>query len=388
MTEDKMTGPLTLLAVGDVIVNRERPESLFGDGPGSVAEILRSGDITFGNCETPYAEPELWARAPNARFALGSHPANSTALRRSAGFDVMSFANNHHLDQGERAFLRTIDLLESEGIRVCGAGANIHEARKPAIIEHKGTRVGFLAYVSVVPAGYEAAESKPGGAPLRALTYYEQDDYQPGTPPHIHTFANQDDLSSMISDIQKLRADVDVVVFTAHWGVHWIRAVIADYEREVARAAIDAGADIVLGHHSHILKGIDFYKGRAIFHSLGNFALDLPRLDQSPQTTPGMLKLFKKYPQVRFDPSYPSYPVYDARMTMIVKVSIDPDQGRIIRCAFRPCYVLSNSVPIPLDPGDERFDEVVTYVTEITAEAEFNTDLAVVGNEVEVTAKS
>jgi poly-gamma-glutamate capsule biosynthesis protein CapA/YwtB (metallophosphatase superfamily) len=382
-----MDGLLTLLAVGDVVVNREQPMSLFGDGPGSVSEILRQGDITFGNCETPYAEPELWAKVPHARFALGSHPTNSAVLHHSAGFDVMSFANNHHMDQGERAFLRTIELLEGEGIRVCGAGRNLEEARRPAIIEQGGVRVAFLAYSSTLPAGYEAGENKAGAAPIRALTHYEQDDYQPGTPPHIHTFANQDDLSRMVSDIQNVRGDADIVVFTAHWGVHWVRALIADYEREVARAAIDAGADLVLGHHAHVLKGIDFYKGRPIFHSMGNFAMDLPRLDQSPQTTPILLKLFKKYPHIRFDPSYPSYPIYDARMTMIVKISIDPKQGKITRCAFRPCYILPNSVPIPVEPGDPRFDEVVTYVGQITEEAGLNATFAIEGNEVEVKVK-
>ncbi len=87
-----------------------------------------------------------------------------------AGFDIMSFASNHTLDFSDEALFDTLDALRKNNIIAIGAGRNIKEARQPAIIERKGVKIGFLAYCSVVPRGFEATETKPGLAPIRATT--------------------------------------------------------------------------------------------------------------------------------------------------------------------------------------------------------------------------
>ena len=115
---------------------------------------------------------------------------------------------------------------------------------------------------------------------MRASTFYEQVDWQPGTPPRIVTLANKDDLAAMVEDIKKVRPLVDVLIMSIHWGVHHVPAVIAMYQKEVGHAAIDAGVDIILGHHAHILKAVEVYKGKVIFYSIGNFVVP-PLFDRS-----------------------------------------------------------------------------------------------------------
>ena len=99
---------------------------------------------------------------------------------------------------------------------------------------------------------------------------------QPGTPAGIRTFAHRADLDALLDSIRSARRRADVVLLSLHWGLHMVRATLADYQIEVAHAAIDAGADAILGHHPHLLKGVGFHRGRPIFYSLGNFAIEQP----------------------------------------------------------------------------------------------------------------
>lgn len=378
-----MSGDLTLIAVGDVLIDRDTPESMFE----STGEMLRSADITFGNCEVPYSETGV--RNPVARGALISHPRNVPALRTAAGFDVMSFANNHALDQGYDAFFRTLEVLRENGIEVCGAGRDPEEARQPAIIERDGVRVAFLAYCSILFLGYDADVGRPGVSPLRIHTVYEHlEEEQPGTPPVIHTYPVLDDLEAMQEDVRRAKEACDVVVFTCHWGLHMVPESIAAYERTVARAAIDAGADIVIGHHAHILKGIDTYRGKVIFHNLANFAFDLPVMTEQAPSSPRLLPLFERYKDhYGYSPDYPRYPFsVDARKTMIAKAAISG--GGITRVSFLPCHIDADNRPILLSPSDEMFGEVVEYVGRISSGAGLRSSLRVEGNEVVVEATS
>jgi poly-gamma-glutamate synthesis protein (capsule biosynthesis protein) len=130
-------------------------------------------------------------------------PAAATAIGR-AGFNVVSCAGNHCLDWGNDALLQSIANLRRANVEVIGAGDNIQAARKPAIRTlADGTRVAMLAYCSILPMGYWADERRPGCAPMRAHTLYEQIEHdQPGTPARIHTYAHADDLASMVADIR------------------------------------------------------------------------------------------------------------------------------------------------------------------------------------------
>src|SRR6185369_12708651 len=139
-----------------------------------------------------------------------------------------------------------------------------------------GTTVAFLAYSSILPQAYWADERRPGCAPMRAFTVYEQIEHdQPGTPARIHTYPHRDDLAALEADIRSAKARADLVFVSLHWGIHFVRAAIADYQRDIARAAIAAGAAAILGGHAHILKGCEIIEGKPVFHSLCNFATDL-----------------------------------------------------------------------------------------------------------------
>jgi poly-gamma-glutamate synthesis protein (capsule biosynthesis protein) len=301
---------------------------------------------------------------------MRADPKSASAIK-NAGFHVVSFASNHCMDWGSEAFFDTIHALQEQGLLVIGAGRNIEEARRPAMIECKGTRIAFLAYNSILPLGYWAEVDRPGCAPMRAMTFYEQIEHdQPGTPCRIHTFPHRGDMKTMINDIQKAKSQADVVVVSMHWGIHFVPAVIAEYQREVGHAAIDSGADLIIGHHSHILKGIEIYKGRVIFYSLSNFALEPPfAFAEGLLNDPAHKELQGLYTLQKSD--HDPMPK-DAKKTLIGKCIISNKE--IKRISVLPTYVNKNSQPEILDSNDKRFGEVVKYLEEITRDQGLDTN--------------
>jgi poly-gamma-glutamate capsule biosynthesis protein CapA/YwtB (metallophosphatase superfamily) len=368
---------LTVCAVGDVMVNRDEPATAFELS----RPVFAAADVTFGNCESTYAEQG--SRNPATRGEVRAHPSNVAGLR-DAGFDVMSFANNHHLDAGYEAFLRTLDVLHEHGIATCGAGSDLAAARQPAIVERNGARVAFLGYSSILFPGYEASSKAPGCAPLRVHTYYRQIEIeQPGSHPHIVTVPDESDVRALREDIAAAKKLADVVVFTPHWGIHFTPVVVAPYERELARIAIDAGADIVLGHHQHILKGVDVYRGKAIFHGLGNFVMDVHM--EAHAGREALQEMQDQYPEyaVGYRADYPTYPFHPlARSTVIARFTVE--DGRIARVGFVPCYINPSGQPEPLAEDHERFGEVADYMREISEGAGFDTRFEQDGGEIVV----
>ena len=354
-------------AVGDVMVKGPDPGATFA----WTRDVLRAADITFGNCEMTYSTRGV--RHPMARAEMRADPRNLDVLR-DAGFDVMSFANNHHMDSGEEAFLDTLAGLHQRGIATCGAGADLADSRRPAILERDGTRVAFLGCSSILFPGYEATDDRPGCVPLRITTAYEQVELeQPGSPPRIRTTASPGDLDHLLEDVAAARERADVVIVAPHWCLHFTPVVVAEYESAVARAVIDAGADLVLGHHQHILKPIDVYEGKVIFHGLGNFAIgggpakivSSPKLDE----------MMRQYPEYApgYRPDYPAYPFHpQARHTMIARCRIR--RKRIDEVAFVPCSINPKGQPEALGTDDPRFDAVASYVDTITAAAGFHVE--------------
>jgi poly-gamma-glutamate synthesis protein (capsule biosynthesis protein) len=276
---------------------------------------------------------------------------------------------------GQEGFLDTLDLLKENNLHVIGAGRNIAEARKPAILECNGTKIAFLGYNSVVAPRSEADVDKPGCAPVRVSTSYEQVDWQPGTPPRIITVAHKDDLSAMVRDIQKAREQADVVVMSIHWGVHLVPAVIAMYQYEVGHAAIDAGADLILGHHPHMLKGIEVYKGKLIFFSIGNFAFE----SWTGHTSPEGKALYRVKP----DPDYPTYLFTpECRQTMLVKIIIN--NKKIGQASFLPGMINKEGQTELLPRADKRSDEVYEYMEWVCRNQDLNTTFSRHGDEVTV----
>lgn len=366
---------ITVLAVGDVCVNRKDPDSAFA----SVVPTIQSADIAFCQLETNYSERGI--ALPQARTPLRAHPCNAPAIKK-AGFNVVSFASNHHMDFGADALLDTIDAMRGTGIELIGVGKNIEEARRPQIIECKGTKVAFLAYSSILPFGYWADEKKPGCAPLRGFTVYEQaEPDQPGTPALIHSFAHAGDKAAMIKDIQKAKGQADIVMVSIHWGIHYKEGEIAMYQSEVGYAALDAGADVILGHHAHILKAIEIYKGKPIFYSLCNFVFDLELPSHVLNDPHRVARVQRLNPSWRVDPRYKAYPFpVDSRMTIGARMIIS--DKKIRKVSFLPAYVNEDSSPRFLSKKDKEFSEVVSYMEKITKAQGLDTQYQIEGDEV------
>jgi poly-gamma-glutamate synthesis protein (capsule biosynthesis protein) len=276
--------------------------------------------------------------------------------------------------------LDTLDVLDKYGLKRLGAGKNIAEARKPVIIDCKGVRVAFLSYNSILPFGYWAEEKKPGCNPMRAWTVYEQVEHdQPGTPARIHTFANEHDKAAMIEDIKNVRNTADIVIGSFHWGIHFTEAELAMYQREVAYAALEAGADVILGHHPHILKPIEIYKGKPIFYSLCNFAFDLPLPDEVLNSK-GWRELMALNRSWTLDRKYRSYPFpADSRMSMACKFVISGK--RIEKVSVLPVLINEDSQPRFLKSGEKEFSDVLEYLTKIGEMQNMNVSFTVEGDE-------
>jgi poly-gamma-glutamate capsule biosynthesis protein CapA/YwtB (metallophosphatase superfamily) len=365
-----------ILAVGDVAPDRHDPNECFA----LIRDAIGAADLGFCQLETCLTDAGV--RLPQARHAVRGRPAIAAALRH-ANFDVVSFASNHCMDWGADSLLETIAHLDAQGLSVVGAGANIQAARRPVIRDLGGTQVAFLAYCSILPAAYWAERNRAGCAPMRAWTHYEQIELdQPGTPCRIQTYAHHEDLALLRDDIRAAREQADVVVVSMHWGIHFVPAVIADYQREVGYAAIDAGADLILGHHAHILKGFELYRGRPIFYSLGNFAVDL-RIDKAHAESKSFREIQALNPDWRVDlTGLYNFPE-DSRKTVIVKIRLGG--GKITGVSLLPAYINRQAQPRLLTPEDPLFGEVSDYLAGITRQADLNGAFELDGDELRVT---
>ncbi|MBI4539116.1 MAG: CapA family protein [Gemmatimonadetes bacterium] len=203
-----------------------------------IADVLRSADIAIHNLETPLSDKARHSgafRTP-AAFADGL---------RWAGVDVVATANNHALDAEGEGLVDTREALWRAGIGAVGTGRDLEDARRPFIVERQGMKVGFLGYSQFVNAGSSAfaQPERAGVVPLDPFIIKE--------------------------DIRRLREQVDYVVVSFHWGVENSQDTHAD-QRKFAHEIIDAGADVIVGHHPHVPRGVEVYKGKVIFYSLGN----------------------------------------------------------------------------------------------------------------------
>jgi len=350
---------------------RDRPHDIFRHA----REQLAGADITFGQLETAYADQGSRGSS-GPRGAVPHDVANYAAIPH-AGFDVISMASNHTGDWGADALLDCIERCRRHGITVVGAGADIAEARRPGIIERDGTRVGFLAYCSVAPDGYYAGPGNHGVAPMRARTLYEPfESDQPGGPPLISTFTNDADLAALTADISRLRDQVDVLLVSLHWGLHFQRARLADYQPVVAHAAIDAGADAVLGHHPHILKPVEVYQGKVIFYSLGNFALDL-----NDSWWRSFSREWLEEAKAFHEALSPERDLKaEGRNSAIVRLHIA--DGGVSRVEILPVVINEENEPVPYRADTPEGRAVRDYLAEITAEAGMNTAFDVVDDRV------
>ncbi len=237
---------IVINAVGDIMLAGCATATLARTGYdhpfAATAPLLRRGDITIGNLEAPAARAGTEFR--DKRFRFRSDPEVVPALQR-AGFTTITLANNHILDFGPQALFETIAHLERQGLGHAGAGTDLAAARREAVQTVNGRRVAVLAYSVTRPTEFFAGFDRPGTAPGWAQFFAE--------------------------DIVRAKSRADYVVVSFHWGGE-LETKPKPYQVTAARQAIDAGADVIIGHHSHVLQGIERYGSGVIFYSLGNFA--------------------------------------------------------------------------------------------------------------------
>ena len=277
-----MSGSLVrFIGVGDVnLQHRADPAAAFS----RVASELAGADVLYGNLEGPLAGAGDPCPIPHKRGWVHSDPAMVTGLQ-AAGFAFMSCASN--VSYPPSAALRSLAVLDQHAIAHAGAGRTLAEARRPAIVERRGLRFGLLSYTSVFwPHGHAAGPDRPGVATLRVTTAYEPGARvleMPGAAPIVRTTPDPGELAALVDDIEQVRPAVDLLVVAMHWGISG-SSELAEYQRTAGHAAIDAGADLVLGAHPHVPQGIEV-RSRAgrptpgiICYSLGNFTFDWPAM--------------------------------------------------------------------------------------------------------------
>ncbi|HSB72978.1 MAG TPA: CapA family protein [Candidatus Methylomirabilis sp.] len=276
-------GATRFVAAGDWFALGRIPEAVrVRPDTAAVIETLRAADIAFANLEAPLTTRGVRAEKQNT---LRADPGQVEDLL-AAGLDVVSLANNHMLDYGIDGLTDTLALLERQGVRQVGGGGCLEAARQGVVLDGPGGRMGFLAFASTLPQGFAAAAGRPGIAPIHVTAAFVVENplaqEQPGTPPPVITFPLRQDLDAASGVVRGLTAQADFVAVSAHWGVAGQDAIM-DYQREVGRALIDAGCDMILGHHPHRLHGVELYRGKPIFYSLGNFVFEpLPASGNSP----------------------------------------------------------------------------------------------------------
>lgn len=341
---------LLLMAVGDVGPYHEPLDGY----PTLAKPTLALADLRFAHCEKVFSKRGTLQVHSDGHYSR--QDPRFASLFADCGFDVVSIAGNKAMDWGAEAMLDMIEVFRSLGIQTVGGGSNEEEARRPVIIERNGVTVAFLAYCSIMREGYAATPHNAGIAPMRVDTFYKPDDWQPGTPPRVITIPWEKDVVAMQEDVAHARALADCVVVSMHWGIHNVPRMLADYQRVVAKAAAGAGADVIVGHHPHIPKGVEVIGGAACFYSLSHFIWSQRELNNH---VPGHVGGHRH--GVEHDPAYPRLPMGpDAMKSMIARIVITPN--RIERVGILPVRIDTELRPEVLHAGDPRFDTAVDHL--------------------------
>jgi poly-gamma-glutamate synthesis protein (capsule biosynthesis protein) len=242
---------ITIAAVGDVSLGREVAERMAQQGASYpfelVTGLLGDADVTIANLENALTERGE-AQAKAYTFRAPPRFAGGLAV---AGIDLVSLGNNHSADFGREGVADTLAALDAAGLAYAGAGLDEAGARAPAFVEAKGLRLAFLSYTDVL-------ENTFAGPDVAGVAFAEA--------------------PVIAADVAAARAQADVVIVALHFGLEYTDAPQAS-QQVLARAAIDAGALLVLGHHPHTLQGLERYGDGLIAYSLGNFVFDLDEVD-------------------------------------------------------------------------------------------------------------
>jgi gamma-polyglutamate biosynthesis protein CapA len=253
-TQKSDKNKITIIAVGDIMLG-DLP-TCYGFGVGSTiekrgpafpfahcAETLKKGDITCGNLETVISRFDR-QNDPFNKIVLRAQPEVIESLK-GAGFNLLTLGNNHIMQHGRQALIETVELLKASQIGIIGLEIPENNILNRVVYNINGSAICFLGYNQ------------------RPLQYFLD-------PPLYVDF----DIDKIKTDIEKSRKEADIVVLSLHWGDEFVD-IPSRTQIETAHQLIDSGADIILGHHSHQIQGVEKYKGKIIAYSLGNFVFDM-----------------------------------------------------------------------------------------------------------------
>ncbi|HUW71722.1 MAG TPA: CapA family protein [Candidatus Humimicrobiaceae bacterium] len=260
--EDKES---TIILVGDIMLNRGVEDMIDKHGDGDfnfpflkIANYLNKANIVFGNLESVISDK---GNRIGSIYSFRAEPETVEGLT-FAGFNVLSLANNHAFDYGRAALEDTFLRLKEVGIDCVGAGFNEEEAYFPIIKDIEGTKIAFLAYTNLGSPSWAAKGENSGIA-----------------------WVPENDFEKIKENIKSAKENSDVLIVSLHAGEEY-QAELTEFQIDFAKAAIDAGADLVVGHHPHMIQPVEEYGQGYIVYSLGNFIFDQ---DFSDETMKGIL---------------------------------------------------------------------------------------------------
>jgi poly-gamma-glutamate capsule biosynthesis protein CapA/YwtB (metallophosphatase superfamily) len=338
--------PLSIAAIGDLMPG---PAGLFSgedavtDGLAGIVEVLGGADVAVGNIDSVRSNRGY----PREKLITLRREPEVAGDLAQLGFDVISVANNHGTDYGEIGLFDTIEALESAGVSAVGGGENLAQATAPVVVERNGWRVGVTAWTACLPTGAAAGPQRPGLAPLHVHTAYEVDPImlmeEPATVPTVRSHVDEADFAQAREVVARLREDADFVVVLVHWG-GGLSEGLAEYQRPLGHAFIDAGADVVVGAHPHRPLGVERYAGKAIIYSGGTLIDQMDRGLVPPEFLPFIALV-----------SPDSY---------ITTLDIAPDGSYAMR--LTPATVDGDGVPMRAE--GEAFERIAERVVRLSAE--------------------
>lgn len=312
-------GDVTLMAVGDILPHAswqpfQIPTARLFEG---VIGTLYQADIVIGNLESPLTGTVTPTSAKSAEslkekknFLFKAEDENTARGLKEAGFTVLTLANNHVLDYNEEGLVDTLDRLDGADIKTAGAGRNSREAGRPCMVKAGCMEVVVIAASDVVPEGFEATAEKPGIASMK----------------------DGDKFVERVKKERRIYPDA-LLVLSVHWGAE------ATYrpthrQKQLAHRLVDAGADLILGHHPHRIQGVEMYNQRPVFYSLGNF---------------------------QFDTNEPGDETFIARL-------VYKDGSRVpAAVSVKPVRIKDGGFPVVLEPGSGGYSSIMERLDKLSA---------------------
>ena len=373
-------GEAVITAVGDMIVS-EATSARTASNVQAMHRVLREADVAFGNCEQPVATVGFLAQ----HFAQMAPPLVLDDFK-AGGFKMLSIANNHSLDLGEPGLLQWIEEAKKRGFAIAGGGRTLAEATTPGVLNVKGQRIGMLAFWCAsedfdAPDFMNASRARANKSGIALITGARV--MTPGSPRPL-LLPHAADLRTMTEAVTRARSQVDflMVSFHQHWNdgtgtlntggadrsleppkrsitpadLNSPRNQVAEGRQIICRAAIDAGADLIVGHGPHVLNGVEMYRNKPIVYSLGHFYM-------------AVVKDGRALPEFRFNPTMVysvqnNWFLEEHRWAAIARVFVRG--GAVTRLQVLPVYMDVQKDGFPFLPADADCDKINAAMRELS----------------------